>query len=128
MEKHYLGPMFAPRRVAVIGASDREGSLGKFVYNNILSAGFKGDVYPVNPKRDRIGDAPCYPSVEDVPEVPDLAVIATPAATVPNIIHQCGEQGVPTAIVMSAGFAELEGVGKSREQALLAEARRYNLR
>jgi acetyltransferase len=66
--------------------------------------------------------------VEDVPEVPDLAVIATPAATVPNIIHQCGEQGVPTAIVMSAGFSELDGVGKSREQALLAEARRFNLR
>jgi acetyltransferase len=128
MDKHYLGPMFSPQSVALIGASDREGTLGTFVYRNILSAGFKGSVYPVNPKRDKIGDATCYPSIEDVPEVVDLAVIATPAATVPKIIHQCGEHGVGAAIVMSAGFSELGGIGKSREQALLAEARRFNLR
>ncbi len=128
MDKHYLGPMFSPRRVALFGASDREGALGTFVYNNILEAGFKGDVFPINPKRERIGDAVCYPSIEEVPEDVDLAVIATPAATVPGIIRECGEHGVQAAIVMSAGFGELEGVGKSREQALLAEARRHNLR
>lgn len=128
MEKHYLGPLFSPRRVAVFGASQRDGALGTFVYKNILAAGFKGAVYPVNPKYETIGEAKCFPSIEDVPETVDLAVIATPAATVPKIIRECGEKGVQAAIVMSAGFAELEGVGKSREQALLAEARRYNLR
>ena len=81
-ERHYLTPLFEPRSVGIIGASDREGSIGSIVFRNMLDAGFKGRLFAINPNREKVFDQPCYKSVDDVPHRLDLAVIATPAATV----------------------------------------------
>jgi acetyltransferase len=93
-----------------------------------LEGGFQGPIYPINPKYQLIRDQVCFSSIEEVKEHVDLAIIATPAATVPHIIRACGQQGVKAAIVISAGFGEQEGEGRMRERALLDEAKHYGLR
>jgi len=128
MNPHYLDRLFTPRAIAVFGASERPESVGARVFENLVNDGFAGPVYPVNPKHSELRGKPCYPSITAISEPVDLAVIATPAATVPQIIHDCGEHGVRAAIVLSAGFGEGEGVGASLQLAMLEEARRYKLR
>lgn len=127
MGPHYLDHLFAPRALAVFGASPKPETVGGRVLENVRAGGFAGPIYPVNPKYEEIGGLRCYRTIEEVTEPVDLAVIATPANTVPGILHACGEHGVRAAIVMSAGFAEVEG-GAEREHAMLEEARRYGLR
>src|SRR5262245_33727554 len=85
-----LGAFFAPASVAVVGATDRPKSVGRTVIENLLTGGFPGPIYPVNPKRDMVAGLRCYPHVEAVPPV-DLAVIVTPAATVPEVLQKCGD-------------------------------------
>jgi acetyltransferase len=132
MTTHYLDRMFAPRAIAVFGASERPDSVGAQVYANLLAGGYQGATYAVNPGRKEVQGDPCYPSIAAVIAVAgqpvDLAVIATPAATVPEILHQCGERGVRAAIVLSAGFGEIQARAHGLEAALLQEARRYRLR
>jgi len=130
MGPHFLDRLFAPRAVAVFGASDREESVGGRVLRNILAAGFAGAVYPVNPKHATVAGRRCYRDLHDIGEPVDLAVIATPAATVPGIVHACGEYGVHAAVIHSAGFAEAHerATGLELEKALIAEARRYGMR
>jgi len=99
-----LAGTLRPASVAVIGASIREGSVGRVVIENALAGGFSGDVYPVNPKYQEVAGQRCYARVADLPKPPDLAVIATPAATVPGIVAELGECGVPVAVVLAAGF------------------------
>jgi acetyltransferase len=127
MGPHYLDRLFAPNAVAVFGASERPGAVGARVFRNVVDGGFAGPIYPINPKHARVGGYTCYPNIAATPTPVDLAVIATPAATVPGIIRECGDQGVRTAIVHSAGFAETTA-GAQRQKAMLEEARRYNLR
>jgi acetyltransferase len=127
MGPHYLERLFAPNAVAVFGASEEPGAVGARIFQNIVDGGFAGPIYPINPKHAQVGDYTCYPNIAATPTPVDLAVIATPAATVPNIIRACGEQGVRAAIVHSAGFAESAG-GAARQKAMLEEARRANLR
>jgi acetyltransferase len=119
MSAHYLDRLFHPRSIAVFGASERAGSVGALVYANLLEAGFRGSVFPINPKHAKLGGQPCYPDISKVGAPVDLAVIATPAHTIPEILHACGEHGVHAVIVLSAGF---EGTGGRELQALLLQA------
>lgn len=123
-----LSALFAPRSVALIGASDTPGSLGTVVYQNLREAGFRGPVHAVNPRHGTIGGLPCWPSIRDVPGEVELAIIVTPAATVPGLLAECGERGVRAAIVMSAGFREAGPAGLAIEREALAAARRHGLR
>jgi acetyltransferase len=130
MGPHFLDRLFAPRSIAVFGASDKEGSLGGRVLQNILAENFPGPVYPVNPKHANVAGRRCYRALHEVGAPVDLAVIATPAASVPEIVHACGEYGVHAAVIHSAGFAEAHErtTGLELEKALLSEARRYGMR
>src|SRR5664279_2697717 len=103
-ESHPLDPLFSPRSVAVIGASERAGSVGRSVLWNLLSSPFGGTVFPVNAKRTNVLGIKAYPSVKDLPDKVDLVVITTPADTVPDLIAESVELGIPTAIVISAGI------------------------
>lgn len=102
--------MVRPRSVAVVGASAREGSVGRVVLNNIVEAGFEGDIWPVNPKYGEVAGLTCYSSASKLPGAPDLAVIVTPPATVPGIISELGERGGRTAVVITAGLTRENGL------------------
>jgi acetyltransferase len=115
-ESNPLDPIFAPRSVGVIGASERPGSVGRSVLWNLLSSPFGGTVFPVNSKRPNVLGIKAYPSIADLPDKVDLAVITTPADTVPDVIGQCVAVGVPGAIVISAGFKEHGDHGKNLEE------------
>jgi acetyltransferase len=112
---HSLDPIFRPSTVAVLGASVTPGSVGSILMRNLLENPFGGVVYPVNPKRSAVHGVHCYPSLAAVPESVDLAVIATPAVTVPGLVRECVERGVKAAIIISAGFSELGTEGKALE-------------
>ena len=123
-----LQPIFSPKTVAVIGATEKIGSVGRTVIWNLISSPFGGTVFPVNPKRENILGIKAYPSINDIPDPIDLAVIVTPAPTVPNIISECVEAGVPGAIVISAGFKEIGPEGAALETQILEHARRGKMR
>jgi acetyltransferase len=115
-ERHPLDDIFNPSSVAVIGATDREGSVGRSVLWNMLSTPFGGTVYPVNPKRSSILGVKAYKDIASLPEVPDLVVITTPAPSAPGLIQQSVDAGVPAAIIISAGFKEHGEEGKELER------------
>ena len=123
-----LQPIFSPRSVAVIGATEKIGSVGRTVIWNLISSPFGGTVYPINPKRENILGIKAYPSIKDLPDQIDLAVIVTPAPTVPGIIEECVEAGVKGAIVISAGFKEVGAEGVELERQILEHARRGKMR
>jgi acetyltransferase len=123
-----LDAFFRPRAVAVIGASEAPGSVGRTLLRNLTASSFGGTVFPVNPKRDTVLGLRAYARVTDVPGDVDLAVVATPAASVPAVIGQCADRGVPAAIVISAGFRETGAGGAELEHRVLAEARRGRMR
>ena len=128
MGKHYLNKLFEPAAVAVFGASDRQDAVGNLVFKNMIESGFKGDVYPVNPKHSMVQGHKAYPDLDSIGRDVDLAVITTPAATVPAIIESCGEHGIRAAVVISAGFREIGAQGLKLEQAMVENAHRYGLR
>jgi len=123
-----LEAFFAPQSVAVIGASRDKAKLGHGVLANILGSGYKGKVYPINPKAQEILGLKCYPSVLEVPDPVDLAVIVIPATYVAKALEECGQKGVKGVIIISAGFKEIGGEGARREKELLEIAHRYNMR
>ncbi|MFN9837079.1 MAG: acetate--CoA ligase family protein, partial [Pseudanabaena sp.] len=127
-QRHPLDCIFHPRSVAVIGASEREGSVGRTLLWNLIRSPFGGTVFPVNPQRRSVLGIKSYPDIASVPEVVDLVVIATPAATVPQVIRECVAVGVKGAIIVSAGFKEIGEAGEALEQQVLAEARRGGMR
>ena len=126
--QHHLRSAMAPRSLAVIGASERSGALGAAVFGNIRAGTFAGAVYPVNPKYRQLDGLRCYARLADLPEAPDLAVIVTPAATVPGLVDQAAVLGVRHVIVLSAGFAEAGAEGKALQDDLLARARAHGVR
>jgi acetyltransferase len=128
MSQHYLNVLFAPKSVAVFGASDRIDSVGGVVFENLRTSGFSGPVIPINPKHDKVQGVVAYPSLDLVGQAVDLAVICTPASTVPGIIESCGELGVKGAIILTAGFSEGGAEGKALEKRLQETAARYELR
>jgi acetyltransferase len=123
-----LDVIFSPKTVAVIGATEQAGSVGRTVLWNLVSNPFGGTVFPVNPKRHSVLGIKAYPTIAQVPEPVDLAVIATPAATVPEVIQECVEVGVKGAIILSAGFKESGAAGAALEQKILEQARRGKMR
>ncbi len=123
-----LEPLFNPRSIAVFGASDSGRSVGSKLFENLLDGGFQGEIVPINPKYDQVRGRPCFSSIDEIDSDIDLAVIATPAATVADIIQQCGEAGIHNAIVLSAGFGETGDDGKKRTIELLDVARRSGVR
>ena len=129
MSVRNLRQLFAPKSVAVIGATDRPGSVGATMLRNLREGGFKGPVYPVNPKYTRIGGQQAWPDVASLPAAPDLAIVCTPPQTVPGIVRALGELGTRAAIVMSAGVAlGRDARGRSLKQAMLDAANPYLLR
>ena len=126
--RHPLDSIFSPKVIAVIGATENPGSVGRTVFQNLGRGGFDGVVYPVNPKRASVLCVKAFPSISAVPEKVDLAVICTPAKTVPGIIQDCVKAGVAGAIIISAGFKETGPEGAALEQKILAEARRGGMR
>ncbi|MDD2928916.1 MAG: bifunctional acetate--CoA ligase family protein/GNAT family N-acetyltransferase [Sideroxydans sp.] len=128
MSQHYLNPLFAPKSVAVIGASERPDSVGQIVFQNMLDGGFKGELYPINAKSEQIQGQRAYPSISSIGKPVDLVVIATPPQTVPGIIEECGIHGVKAAVIITAGFGETGYEGATLEKQLLENARRYDIR
>ncbi len=121
--------LFQPRSVAVFGASDRPGSVGAVVLANLKAGGFRGPVWPVNPGHATIGGDTAWPDVQSLPSAPDLAIICTPAHTVPGLIAQLGSRGTRAAVVLSAGLKGPAAVdGTTLEQAMLDAARPHLLR
>lgn len=125
---HPLDVFFSPNHIAVIGATEAPGSVGRTTLWNLISSPFGGTVFPVNPKRSSVLGIRAYPSILQVPEQVDLAVVVTPAPSVPKVIHECGQAGVKGAIIISAGFKELGAPGVALEAQVLAEARAAGIR
>lgn len=119
-----LDALFQPSSVAVIGAKDTPGAVGATILSNLIHGGFKGNIYPINPKRKKVFDLPCYATIGDVPECVDLVIIVTPAATVPDLVAQCVAAQVKSAIIISAGFKELGAAGLQLEEEILFHARK----
>src|ERR1044071_2752689 len=123
-----LDVFFSPKSVAVIGATENPNSVGRTLLWNLVTSPFGGTVYPVNPKRPSVLGVKAYPSISDIPEEVDLAVIVTPPPSIPGIIRECGENGVQGAIVISAGFKEIGPEGAALERQLLEAAQAAKIR
>lgn len=123
-----LDAIFAPKNVAVIGATENPGSVGRTILWNLISNPFGGTVFPVNPKRASVLGIKAYPNIAAVPDQIDLAVVVTPAPTVPGIIGECVDAGVKGAIIISAGFKEIGEQGAALERQILEHARRGEMR
>src|SRR5271166_1742216 len=123
-----LDAFFRPTAVAVIGATENPGSVGRTLLWNLVTSPFGGTVYPVNPKRPSVLGVKAYASITDIPEQVDLAVIVTPPPSIPGIIRECGANGVRGAVVISAGFKEIGPEGAALERRVLEEARAAKIR
>ncbi|MDP2785987.1 MAG: bifunctional acetate--CoA ligase family protein/GNAT family N-acetyltransferase, partial [Sulfurimicrobium sp.] len=128
MGQHYLNPLFAPKSVAVFGASDRIDSIGQIVFQNMLESGYQGGLYPINPKSAEVQGKKAYATIGEIGEAVELVVIATPPQTVPDIIEDCGKHGVKAAVIITAGFGETGPKGQALEKAVLDNAHRYGIR
>ena len=118
---------FKPQGIAVIGASANPVKGGYFILNNLMK-GFKGGIYPVNPSYPEIDGLPCYPSVLQVPDPVDLAIIFVPAAFVPKVLHECAQRGIKGAMIESGGFAESSEQGKQLQDSILSIHRETGIR
>jgi acetyltransferase len=123
-----LNSIFRPKRIALIGVPANPDSVGGLTLRNLVGGGFRGVVYPVNPKYEAVLGIPCFPDVKSLPKVPDLAVITTPARIVPQIVEECGEAGITGVIIMSAGFKETGDEGKKLEEQVKDIAGKYGIR
>jgi acetyltransferase len=128
MESHFLYTLFYPQSIAMFGASDRTDTVGEVVYRNLLNSGYKGEVYAVNPKRETVKERPAYPDLESIGKPVDLAVVATPAKSIPAIVETCGRYGIRSMIILSAGFREIGDAGRKLEDQVLEIARSYGIR
>jgi len=123
-----LDAILRPNSVAVIGASTSPEKMGHEILKNIIDSGFKGAVYPINPKADVILDLPCHKSVKDIAEAPDLAVIIIPARFVPQTVQECGEAGVKGAVIITGGFAEADEEGEKLQNQVIEAAQKFGVR
>ena len=119
---------FCPDSVAVIGAAREEGKVGRIIFDNIINSGFKGKVFPINPKARDINGHKCYSSIRDVLQDIKLAVIVIPAQYISRMLEECSEKGIKNAIVISAGFKETGIKGAKREKRLIEKAMDYGIR
>lgn len=123
-----LDRIFTPRSIAVVGASDEEGTVGFALMRNLIDMKYEGKIYPVNIRKQEILGFKAYASVEHIPEPVDLAVIATPARTVPDVVEQCGKSGIMGLVIISAGFKEIGAEGKTLEERITEIKKKYGLR
>ncbi|MFP3870036.1 MAG: acetate--CoA ligase family protein, partial [Syntrophobacteria bacterium] len=123
-----LDAILRPRSLAVVGASSSPDKLGHEILKNILDSGFQGAVYPINPKADAILDLPCYASVKDLQQPPDLAILIIPARFVPRAVQDCGEKGVRGAVIITGGFSEAGAEGEALQQQLTEIAGNFGMR
>lgn len=128
LPRHYLQPLLAPRGVALVGATERPGALGAIVYRNLAGAGLKGPLYVVNPKHATVFGSRAYARLTELPEKPDLAVIVTPARTVPGIVRDAGAARIRGAVVLTSGFAESGADGAALQAEMLDAARKGGVR
>jgi acetate---CoA ligase (ADP-forming) len=122
-----LGELFEPRSVAVIGASNRTGTVGSSLFRNLLTAGFTGVVYPVNPKWPSVSGVRCYPEVRALPEAPELGIVIVPAPKVAGVVNALGKRGTRGVVVISSGFREVGGAGVRLEEELVRVVRRHGM-
>ena len=122
-----LNTIFYPGNIAVIGASNTFGKWGQVIFSNIVAGGFKGKVFPVNPKGGKMFGLKVFPSIMDIPDAVDLAFITTPAKTVPGLLEELGEKGVKGAVVITSGFSETDASGKRQEREIVRVARKNNI-
>ncbi|MCQ2977594.1 MAG: acetate--CoA ligase family protein [archaeon] len=122
-----LDKMFKPDSVAVVGASNSEGKVGYIILDNIVNDGFKGKVYPINPKDDEVQGLKAYKNVSDLPEVPDLVIISIPSKFVNPVVKECGEFGVKNLVVITAGFKEVGGEGVKMEEEMVSYIEKYDM-
>nr|WP_163503727.1 acetate--CoA ligase [Halomonas socia] len=123
-----LHAILAPTGIAVIGASSDPTKRGYKAMVGLIKDGYRGDIYPVNPKADMILGVKAWPSVTAIPGSPELALICTPAASVPELIAECGRRGIKGAVILASGFAEIGGEGAALEQAMMDKARAHGVR
>jgi len=123
-----LDAILKPESVAVIGASTSPDKMGHEILKNIIDGGFKGAVYPINPKADVILELPCHKSVKDIAEAPDLAVIIIPARFVPQAVQECGKAGVKGAVIITGGFAEADDEGEQLQNQVIETAQKFGVR
>jgi acetyltransferase len=128
MRSHYLTSLFAPKSVAVFGASNDADAVGGIVFKNMLEGGYHGELYAINPKHTKVQGRPSFKSITDISNDVELAIITTPASTVLKIIEECGKHNVKAAIIISAGFAETGAAGLALQRAVLEKARLHNIR
>ncbi len=119
---------FRPQSVAVIGATQKSGKVGRVVLENLIKSGYTGKIYPVNPRHKKIFSIHTFASVLDIPDTPDLAVIIIPAPCVPQVLEECGKKRVKAAIIISAGFKESGKEGYRLEKEIASIAERYRIR
>ena len=122
-----LEEIFLPSSVAVIGASNKPGKVGTYLFRNIIEAGFGGVVYPVNPSSKSVSGVRCYPSIEDLPETPDLGVVIVPAPAVADTVERLGKAGSRGVIIISSGFRELGEAGAVLEDDVVRRAAKYKM-
>jgi acetyltransferase len=122
-----LDELFRPASVAVIGASNKPGKVGTALFRNILQAGFRGVVYPVNPSSKSVSGVRCYPSVADLPETPELGVVIVPAAGVADVVDQLGKAGTKGLVIITAGFREIGEAGARLEQEVIRRVAKYGM-
>ncbi len=127
-QRRALDAIFCPRNVAVIGATEKPGSVGRTVLWNLISSPFGGTVFPVNPNRPSVLGIKAYKNIAAIPEQVDLAVIVTAASAVPDIVAECVQAGIPGAVIISAGFKEIGPEGATLERKILEHARAGNMR
>lgn len=122
-----LDKIFEPEKIALVGASERKGSVGRTLTQNLIDRP-QGETFPINPNRDKVLETECYSTVREITETVDLAVIATPAKTVPEIVDDCGSADIPGIIIISAGFSEIGPPGKKLEKKIEKIGKEYGLR
>ena len=128
MNTHYLAPLFTPESIALFGASDRQDSVGGIVFRNLLSSGYQGRIYAINPKHSEVQGQEALASLDDIEGPVDLAVVATPASTIPSIVEACGEAGIRMMLILSAGFREIGPEGRRLEDRVTQLVKRYGIR
>ncbi|UCC18634.1 MAG: acetate--CoA ligase family protein [Promethearchaeota archaeon] len=119
---------FDPKTIAIIGASEKEGKVGNTVLNNIINSGYKGKIFPINPKAKNIQGLDCYNNILDVPGDIDIAIFVIPGKFVNKAAEECGKKKVKGLIIISAGFKEIGGEGVEREEELIKIGKKYNMR
>ncbi|HVL55635.1 MAG TPA: CoA-binding protein, partial [Burkholderiaceae bacterium] len=128
MRRHRLSPLFEPESVALFGATEREGAVGRFIYENLLASGYAGRIGLVNPKHRTLFGQPVAANAAKLPFAPELAIVAAPAHAVESIVAECAARGTRFVLVLSAGFAESGAAGRALQESLLATSRRLGVR